>query len=265
VPSNLTAPARQALALPDAQHRTWSVTRYSVAEIAQATPHARLRTSSDHQQSARILREASVNMSRIGPMAMLTRAWEIAALCNSSMPRLAASFFADCRRSSKSNSIGRSEPLAGITSTSVRSACTAFAAWLANRELFGESAFKPMAQTHSRCSTGLAQIVSACCVVNTGQSASFNTFAAVEPSSVLRKRPACVGMMLRSNPFVWASCEDCAHAHLARALFSSPSRPLNEVRCPAGTRNQHQRRRSRGLLCHSSFWELSGTSLIAAN
>jgi len=133
VPSNLTAPARQALALPDAQHRTWSVTRYSVAEIAQATPHARLRTSSDHQQSARILREASVNMSRIGPMAMLTRAWEIAALCNSSMPRLAASFFADCRRSSKSNSIGRSEPLAGITSTSVRSACTAFAAWLANR------------------------------------------------------------------------------------------------------------------------------------
>jgi hypothetical protein len=43
--------------------------------------------------SARILREASVNMFRIGPMAMLPRAWEIAALCNSSMRRLAASFF----------------------------------------------------------------------------------------------------------------------------------------------------------------------------
>ena len=43
--------------------------------------------------SARILREASVNGSRIGPMAMLTRAWEIAALCNSSMRRLSASLF----------------------------------------------------------------------------------------------------------------------------------------------------------------------------
>ena len=62
-----------------------------------------------------------------------------------------------------------------------------------------------MAQTHSRCSICLGEIVSACCVVNTGQSASFNTFAVVEPSSILRKTPACVGMMMRSNPFVRAS------------------------------------------------------------
>src|SRR5258708_37171504 len=39
-----------------------------------------------------------------------------------------------------------------------------------------------MAQAHSRRSSGLGEMVSACCVVNTGQSASFNTFAVVEPS-----------------------------------------------------------------------------------
>src|ERR1700674_880569 len=38
-----------------------------------------------------------------------------------------------------------------------------------------------------------------------GQSASFNTFAVVEPSKFLRKMPECVGMMTRSNLFVLAS------------------------------------------------------------
>jgi len=55
-------------------------------------------------------------------------------------------------------------------------------------------------------------MVSACWVVNTGQSASFNTFAGVEPSSILRKRPACVGMMMRSNPFFLASWVICVDA-----------------------------------------------------
>jgi hypothetical protein len=60
-------------------------------------------------------------------------------------------------------------------------------------------------ETHSRCPSCLGEMVSACCVFSTGQSTSFNTFAVVEPSNVLQKRPACVGMMMRSNPFVWAS------------------------------------------------------------
>jgi len=51
----------------------------------------------------------------------------------------------------------------------------------------------------------LGEIVSACCVVSTGQSAPFKTFAVVDPSNVLRNTPACVGMIMRSNPFVRAN------------------------------------------------------------
>jgi hypothetical protein len=64
---------------------------------------------------------------------------------------------------------------------SVRFAWTASAAWLAYRITLCESESKPIAQTHSRCSSCLGERVSACRVVNTGQSASFNTFAVVEP------------------------------------------------------------------------------------
>ena len=62
--------------------------------------------------------------------------------------------------------------------------------WLAARSTLSESALKPTAQTHSRCSSDLGDIVSACSMVNTGQSASFKTFAVVEPSSILLNTPA---------------------------------------------------------------------------
>ena len=39
---------------------------------------------------------------------------------------------------------------------------------------------------------------------STGQSASFKTCAVVEPSNVRRKKPAWVGMMMRSNLLVRA-------------------------------------------------------------
>jgi hypothetical protein len=54
-------------------------------------------------------------------------------------------------------------------------------------------------KSHSRCSKGLGAIVSACLLVNTGQGSSSRTFAAVEPSNICWNRPACVGMMIRSN------------------------------------------------------------------
>ena len=134
--SSLTAPAGQALAPSDAQHRTWSVTRHRVAEIVQATQHARLRTSSsDHQHihshSARGLGQHVSNRSdgNANPYVGNSGAVQL-------LDAPARFFFRRLQRSSKPNSIGRPEPFAGIIGTSVRSTCTAFAAWLANRVEF---------------------------------------------------------------------------------------------------------------------------------
>src|SRR5260370_10936965 len=73
------------------------------------------------------------------------------------------------------------------------------ATWLAKRSTFPEFELKPIAHSHSRCSKGLGAIVWACRLVNTGQSASLITLAVVEPSSICRKMPECLGMIMRSN------------------------------------------------------------------
>jgi len=65
------------------------------------------------------------------------------------------------------------------------------------------------AHIHCLCVKGRGAIVSACLLVSTGHGASLITLAVVEPSNACRKRPACVGIMMRSKLSFFASSEIC--------------------------------------------------------
>ena len=128
-----------------------------------------------------------------------------------------AFFWSSSRRRRASLSAAGVPP--GMTWIKESFAWTSAAARLARRRLLSESGLRPMAQTHTRCSRGFEIEVSACWVVRTGQSASSSTFAVVDPSSIRRNRPACVGMTMRSNPPALATSAICSAASPERSIL----------------------------------------------